>query len=53
MSAGADPGNDGWGGRVCVSKDEALDRGTKCRAGGGFGRGPPSLCRRNLKLETV
>ena len=28
----------GGGGRVCVSKGEALDRGTKCRAGGGYGR---------------
>ena len=37
--SGADPGYYGWGGRVCVSKGEALDRGTKCRAGGGYGRG--------------
>ena len=42
------------GGRFCVSKGEALDRGTKCRAGVGMGGGvPPSLCRINLKLETV
>ena len=27
------------GGRVCVNKGEALDRGTKCRAGGWYGRG--------------
>ena len=27
----------GGGGRVCVSKGEALDRGTKFRAGGGYG----------------
>ena len=27
------------GGRVCVNKGKALDRGTKCRAGGGYGRG--------------
>ena len=25
-------------GRVCVSQGKALDRGTKCRAGGGGGR---------------
>ena len=31
------------GGRVCVSKGEALDRGTKCRAGGGYGRVVSSL----------
>ena len=44
---GRDPGNYGWGGRVCVNKGEALDRGMKCRAGGGYGRGggvpPPYL----------
>ena len=53
--SGADLGNCGWGGGlVCVSKGEALDRGTKFRAGGGYGRGvPPSECRRKLKLETV
>ena len=28
----------GGGGRVCVSKGKALGRGTKCRAGGGYGR---------------
>ena len=27
------------GGRVCVNKGEALDQGTKCRAGVGYGRG--------------
>ena len=42
-NAGADPGNYGWGGRVCVNKGEALDRGTKCRAGGGYGRGVSPL----------
>ena len=40
---GADLGNSGWGGRVCVNKGEALDRGTKCRAGGGYGRGVSPL----------
>ena len=40
---GADPGNYGWGGRVCVNKGKALDRGTKCRAGGGYGRGVSPL----------
>ena len=51
---GADPGNYGWGGRVCVIKGAALDRGTKCPAEGGYGRGvTPSLCRINLKLETI
>ena len=45
INAGADLGNDGWGGRVCISKGEALDRGTKCRVGVGMGWGcPPSLC---------
>ena len=43
MFPGADPGNYGWGGRVCVNKGEALDRGTKCRAGGGYGRGVSPL----------
>ena len=42
-TAGADLGNSGWGGRVCVNKGEALDRGTKCRAGGGYGRGVSPL----------
>ena len=42
-NAGADLGNSGWGGRVCVNKGEALDRGTKCRAGGGYGRGVSPL----------
>ena len=41
--AGADLGNYGWGGRVCVNKGKALDRGTKCRAGGGYGRGVSPL----------
>ena len=44
------------GGRVCVSKGEALDGGTKCRAGVGMGGGvppPPPVCRRKLKLETA
>ena len=41
--AGADLGNYGWGGRVCVNKGKALDRGTKCRAGGGYGRGASPL----------
>ena len=31
------------GGRVCVSKGKALDRGTKYRAGGGYGRGVSPL----------
>ena len=31
------------GGRVCINKGEALDRGTKCRAGGEYGRGVPTL----------
>ena len=26
------------GGRVCINKGKALDRGTKCRAGGGYGK---------------
>ena len=43
VCAGADLGNSGWGGRVCVNKGEALDRGTKCRAGGGYGRGVSPL----------
>ena len=43
QAAGADLGNYGWGGRVCVNKGEALDRGTKCRAGGGYGRGVSPL----------
>ena len=42
-SSGADLGNYGWGGRVCVNKGKALDRGTKCRAGGGHGRGVSPL----------
>ena len=41
--SGADLGNSGWGGRVCVNKGKALDRGTKCRAGGGYGRGVSPL----------
>ena len=41
--AGADLGNYGWGGLVCVNKGEALDGGTKCRAGGGYGRGVSPL----------
>ena len=55
INAGADLGNYGWGGgRVCVSKGAAIDRETKCRAGGGYGKGvSPSLCGRKLKLETV
>ena len=41
-TSGADLGNYGWGGgRVCVIKGEALDRGTKFRAGGGMGGGCP------------
>ena len=37
---GADLGNCvGGGGRVRVNKGKALDRGTKFRAGGGYGRG--------------
>ena len=31
-------GGGGRGGRVYVSKGKALDRGTKFRAGGGYGR---------------
>ena len=31
------------GGRVCVNKGETLGRGTKCRAGGGYGRGVSPL----------
>ena len=47
QQSGTDLGNCEGGGRVCVSKGEALDRGTKFRAGGGYGRGvSPSLCRR-------
>ena len=39
----------GGGGRVCVSKGEALDRGTKFRAWGGYGRGglPPPYVEEN------
>ena len=40
------------GSSFCVMKGEALVRGTKSRAGGGYGT-PPSLFRRKLKLETV
>ena len=45
MHSGADPGNCGGGGRVYVRKGEALDRGTKFRAGVGMGGGvpPPDL----------
>ena len=53
--AGADLGNDGWGGRVCVNKGKALDRGTKCRAGGGYGRGgggvPPLPIWKKIKIR--
>ena len=38
---GADIGNDGWGGRVCVNNGKAIDRGTKCRAGVGMEGGVP------------
>ena len=41
--SGADLGNYGWGGRVGVNKGKAIDRGTKCRAGGGYGRGVSPL----------
>ena len=43
MIAGADLGNYGWGGRIGVNKGKALDRGTKCRVGGGYGRGVSPL----------
>ena len=33
----------GGGGRDCVNKGTALDRGTKFRAGGGYGRGVSPL----------
>ena len=40
----ADLENCGWGNRVCISKGEALDRGTRYRAGVGMGgMCPPSL----------
>ena len=40
----------GWG-RVWVVKGEALERGTKFRAGGGYGRGgvPPPYVEENGK----
>ena len=41
----------GGGGRVCVSKGEALDRGTKCRAGGGGMGGGVSPLRMLTKIE--
>ena len=47
----ADPGFGGRGGVIVINKGGALERGTKCRAGGGSGRGgvPPPHPERKLK----
>ena len=48
--AGADLGHYGWRCRVWVNKGEALERGTKFRAGGEYGRGcPPPYVEENGK----